>query len=259
MNILSVGRDPTALLSHLPKRFLLIDSGQLIDRITLPHAKVFDVHRHSFNPLRKTTHRSARELADIFYSADPGGDATLTVRNGRRALAKLLMSFSRLDELTGDRKDPAVLDALGVVENALFSPVLRRVLTGPENFSFSGRVQGKRTPSVILARIDPAELGPFDAFLLGNLLIAQFQGAIVVPQFGFYATASHKELILQDRLIAGINFFDEVPQLKNELLLIERKIGRATTPDDARLLAEFEGLVPGTVEHTDWVYRTIKG
>ncbi|GAO38364.1 hypothetical protein SCH01S_14_00280 [Sphingomonas changbaiensis NBRC 104936] len=133
------------------------------------------------------------------------------------------------------------------------------MLTGPENFHFSGRNEGKRTPSVILAKIDPAELGTFDAFLLGNLLMSQFQGAIVVPQFGFFATLAHKELLAQERLIAGINFFDEVPQLKNELLLIEKKIGFLTTPDDARLLAEFEGVVPGTVEHTDWVHRTIKG
>src|SRR5437868_5900535 len=128
MNILSVGLDKTPLLKHLPSRFLLVDDGSIIDQLHLPRAKVFDVHRHSFDPLRLLDVKRARDLTEIFYAGDPGGDNTLTVRNGKRALTKLLLSGKHLDRITADRRDPAIAEALGVLDNILLSPVLQNVL-----------------------------------------------------------------------------------------------------------------------------------
>jgi hypothetical protein len=257
MNILSVGLDKAPLLKHLPSRFLLIDDGSFIDRINLPRAKVFDVLQHSFDPLRRIDHKKARELADLFYAADPGGENTLTVRDGKRALTKLLLSGQPLDRITGDRTEKPVLEALGVLENALLSPVLRNIFLRATNFYFSSRSSGDYTPSLIIARIDRAELGDFDAFLLGNLLISRYPGPVVVPDFGFYAYRSHVSLIRQGRLIAGVNFFDEVPNLKNELLTIPTKIGRHCTPEDAELLARYEGISPSSLGYREHVERLI--
>lgn len=258
MNILSVGFDKSPLLEHLPRRFLLIDDGLIIDQLNLPRAKVFDVLKDSFDPLRKIDHLKARELSDIFYAADPGGENTLTVRNGKRALTKLLLEYDRLDQLSGNLNDPATAEALGVIDNVLLSPAVRRVLTGPDDFRFTVRNEGKRAGATIVARIDRAQLGDFDAFLLGNLLIAQYPGIVVVPDFGFYGVPAHSRLIRQGRLVAGLNFLDEVPRLRNQLLTIPNKIGRHTTPDDAEMLAVYAGLQRGTDGFSTFVQRAIK-
>ena len=239
MNFLSVGLDKSPLLEHLPRRFLLIDDG-----VNLPRGKVFDHTIHSFDPLRKIDHKKARELSDIFYAADPGGSGTLTVRNGKRALTKMLLQGKYLDQLTGDKKDPAVLEALGMIDNVLLSPVLQNVLLRRTNFYFTVARNGDYIPSTIIACISRAELGDYDAFLLGNLLIAQYPGTVVVPDFGFYAHKGHSTLIRQNRLMAGINFFDEVPELRNQLLTIPDKIGSHCTPADAELLVQYDGLSP---------------
>jgi hypothetical protein len=44
----------------------------------------------------------------------------------------------------------------------------------------------------ILARIDRAERGDFDALVLGLLLMAHFNGQIVVPDFGFFGRELHQ-------------------------------------------------------------------
>ena len=84
-----------------------------------------------------------------------------------------------------------------MVDDVLISPVLRRVLCHPTNFSFNPR-------STILARINRAELGDFDALVLGLLLISLFEGQVVVPDFGFYGREHHIALIRQNRLSAGV-------------------------------------------------------
>jgi len=244
MNALVVGSNQEPLSHYLPRaNFLLIDD-ELPDRL---RARAFDVARHTFNPLTGLTPNRARDLAELFYAADPGGDATLTVRNGKRALAPMLVAAKRIDQLTGDRKDPAAAEALAMIDNILFSPTVRRVLTG-SNFSLKG---------TILARLNRAELGDFDCYVLGNLLISQYQGQVVIPDFGFYAAPFHTSLIRQNRLIAGIRSFDEVPKFRNQLIQIEEKVGSRCTPEDAKLLAVYEGLVPGTNEYNDFIGRCI--
>jgi hypothetical protein len=50
------------------------------------------------------TYRKAREFAPVF--GDEGKD-TLTVRNGKRSLTRMLMRADTLDDLKGDRKNDA--------------------------------------------------------------------------------------------------------------------------------------------------------
>jgi hypothetical protein len=103
------------------------------------------------------------------YTIAPQGENTLTVRNGKRALLKALLTANRLDEVRGDE------EVQGMIGDLLMSPVLKRVLCNPgDQFSF-------KPNSVILAKIDRAELGELDALVLGLLLMAHYKGQVVVP------------------------------------------------------------------------------
>ncbi|MCZ7594252.1 MAG: hypothetical protein M5U16_04550 [Hyphomicrobium sp.] len=125
-----------------------------------------------------------------------------------------------------------------MVDDILTSPVLKRVLCNPTNFSFSQN-------SIILAKIDRAELGNFDALVLGMLLINQFKGQLIIPDFGFYGRDAHISLIRENRLIAGINFLGELPlRLRQAVLLIKDKHASHALIDDAELLAKYAGLHP---------------
>jgi hypothetical protein len=78
----------------------------------------------------------------------------------------------------GDEEVGALIDDL------LVSPVLRRVLCNPTNFTFNPN-------SVIQARKDRVELWDFDALVLGLLLMSHAKGQVVVPDFGFYGRDIH--------------------------------------------------------------------
>jgi hypothetical protein len=213
-----------------PRRGLFIHD----DVPTIPRARIFDPAKHSFNPLKGIDYRKARALAEVLYTAYPQGDSTLTVRNGKRALLKALLSATRLDKVEGDP------EVTGMIDDLLQSPVLNRVLCNPTNFSFSPN-------SLILARLNRAELGDFDALILGLFLIEHFKGQLVVPDGGFYLKDNHVSLIREDRLIAGVNFLSELPpKLRNSVLLIEEKIGSGTTFDDAETLADYARVPRGT-------------
>jgi hypothetical protein len=104
----------------------------------------------------------------VLYAIAPQGENTLTVRNGKRALVEILTAPpTRLDKLridTGKNAPTGYVEASDAVRDILISPVLRRVLCNPtDQFSFNPR-------SVILARINRAELGDFDALVLGLFL-----------------------------------------------------------------------------------------
>src|SRR5262245_40268920 len=84
--------------------FMLIDDGPLVEPFLdrFPKAKLFDVSKHHFNPLKGMTYPRARDIAATLYSFDPeAGKSTLTVRNGRRALARIFYQSrpKRLDKL----------------------------------------------------------------------------------------------------------------------------------------------------------------
>jgi hypothetical protein len=233
---------------ELPKGGLLFIDDEVPD---IPRARIFDPAKHSFNPLRDIDYKKARETADILYTVSPQGENTLTVRNGKRSLlAMLLDGKERLDKL-GEGSGAGAVEASETVNDVLVSPVLRRVLCNPTNFSFNPR-------SVILARVNRAELGDFDALVLGLLLMAHFKGQVVVPDFGFYGRDAHVSLVRENRLIAGVNFLNELPPaLRRAVLLIDDKLVAHTTADDAETLASYRGLVRGTNAFNDFVQGAV--
>src|SRR5271170_285593 len=133
----------------------------------------------------------------------------------------------------------------------LLVSLLRRVLCNPTNFSFNPN-------SVIQARIDRVELGDFDALVLGLLLMILAKGQVVVRDFGFYGRDIHSRLIREERLMAGVNFLDELSEkLRRTVLLINKKIPSGTTVEDAEDLAKYERLARGTNGFLDFVAMAI--
>jgi len=234
---------------ELPKGgFLFID-----DEVReIPRSRVFDPMLHSFNPLADIDYKKARELADVLYTVYPQGENTLTVRNGKRLLLGALLGANRLDRVQGGfGRNPGDDEVSGLMGDILASPVLRRVLCNPTNFSFNPN-------SKIMAKLDRAVLGDFDALVLGLLLMAQFKGQVVVPDFGFYGRDAHMSLIRQGRLVAGVNTLVELsPKLRQAVLLMPEKIGSGTTADDAETLAIYAGHTRATVAYNDYVKGAI--
>lgn len=251
MNRLVVGFDKSPLLEELPPRFLFIDDGPLIDRLELSGRRavtVLDLERHSFNPLKDMDYPRARDFVAVLDAVFPEGESTLTRRYSSYILLSALLTGKRkrLDALIAPSKENQ--DAYQKVQTLLLSPVLERVLNRPSNVSLKGTV---------IARLDRAAIGDFDAFVLGTLLMSMYRGPVLVPDFGFYGRPFHTSLIRQGRLHAGINSFDELPKLRNELVLIEQKIASRCTPDDAELLALYAGVTPGTNAFNEFVARAI--
>lgn len=253
MNLLVVGTKKETILEHLPDTFLLIDDGAIIDAVPLPPQRkitIFDVTKHSFNPLKGIDYLRARNFITLLDAVFPEGKDTLTKKiSNFQILSALLSKPKSLDGLIRNTKDTA--DAYQKIQTLLLSPVLERVLNNPTNFSFKG---------TILARLNRAELGDFDCFVLGNLLIGQYKGHVCVPDFGFYGTPSHLSLMRQDRLIAGLNFLEEVPTgLRNQLLLVGTKIASHCTAKDAETLAQYAGLLPHTNQYNEFIEECIRG
>lgn len=200
----------------------------------VPLATRFDPRTHSLDVFKNMTPRRARELADLLYTAVPEGQNTLTVRNGKRTLAPLLRDADRFDRIaTTDEEATAMLADL------LFIPELRHPLTNTrKRFSL-------KQHSIILARLNRAELGDFACLVLGFILISMYKGQIVIPDFGFYGREVHISLVRENRLIAGLNFLGELPlRLRNAILLIKDKHAHGALFDDAELLAKYRGLRP---------------
>lgn len=250
MNLLVVGADKEPLLRDLPARFLLIDDGPLIDRLTLPERRRvvrFDTTKHTFNPLQRIDYHRARAFLDVVNSVFPEGESTLTRRvSNFHLLQALLGNAKRLDQLITPSKENA--DAWQKIETLLLSPVLRDVLTKPTNFSFTG---------TIVARLDRAALGDFDCFVLANLLIALYPYAVIIPDFGFYRCKSHGMLFRQSRLRVGIESFASVPEWEHRLLTVPTKIAARCTPDDADTLAVYSGIPRNTVGYHDFINSSI--
>jgi hypothetical protein len=254
MDALIIGSNKTPILDHLPDRFLIIDDGPLIDAITIPPRRavtIFDPSVHAFNPLGGMTYARARDFITILNAVFPEGESTLTRKNANFVLLEaLLNNAKRLDTLIPAKADAPYVDARQQIQTLLFSPVLKNVLTRPTNISFKG---------IMLAKLDRAALGEFDCFVLANLLISQYPGMVVIPDFGFYACAPHADLLRQNRLIAGINSFDEVPRFKQNLLLIDKKIPSHCTPEDAKILAQYTGMMPSSNAYNAFIEICIGG
>ncbi len=217
------------LLEITKPGFLLIDDGPIADAFleNFPRAKLFDPSQHSFNPLREINYKRARVFSETVYTASPQGENTLTVRNGKRALTRLLLNTTRLDKLHAST-DPGDIEAQATIDDLLLSTVLKRVLCNPTNFSFKGSV---------VAKIDRAELGDFDAFILASFLVAQSQQQVVVPDFGFYGRDFYTNLIRQERLTVCITSLSELsPKLQQSVLTVKNKSINGVNRDDAERL-----------------------
>jgi hypothetical protein len=210
-------------------------SGLLIsdEAIEIPRARIFDPPEHSFNPLAHLGYKEARQLADVLYTVSPQGENTLTVRNGKRALLRALLKAKRLDKVEGDEEVTAMMSDI------LVSPVFKDVFCGKPNFAF-------KPNSMIVAKLDRAELGDFDALVLGLLLVSHFKGQIIVPDGGLYLRDAHISLIRENRLIAGVDALNELPKLRQALLLMKEKVAAGTTVEDAEVLATYAELARGT-------------
>jgi hypothetical protein len=228
MNSLLIGNaDKTKRLLQLAQQpFLLIDDGELCDAFLreFPRATLFDIAHHTFNPLQQgIDYKGARDFATAIY----GEKDLMTYRDGKRALTRILLQSPRLDKLT-EVNHKGTPDALDTIDDLLLSPVLRRVLCNPTNFSFKGSM---------IAKIDRAEVGDFDAFVLAVLLVQQFRKQVIVPDFGFYARDFHTSLIRENRLVASLNSLSEVSApMQQALLGIKSKTIYRTTSDDAKRL-----------------------
>jgi hypothetical protein len=196
----------------------------------IPRARIFNPLKDSFNPLKQIDHKKARELTEIIFTIYAKGSDTLTLQRGKMKLPQLLLDARRVDQIKGDD------DVQPIINDILFSPVLKSILCSKMQFSFNAN-------STILARINRAELGDHDALLLTLLLVSQYNGQVIIPDFGFYGRPIHSYLIRQNRLIAGVQTLDQVPP---ELLpdLITTTVPQGTLYRDAVTLAEQAGLRP---------------
>lgn len=228
---------------ELPKGGYFLITDEFLD---IPRSKKFDPKKHSFNFMEGMTEDKAEEDAELFYTLSPGGEATLTVRNGKIALASAIMEAETFDKVKGNEEVTLMRDSI------LFSPTRRRVLCGTPNFKFSPDAK-------IQARLNRKELGEKSALIIGLLLLSIYPGQCIVPDLGFYGRDIHTRLIREERLIAGINFLAELPpKLRRTVLLIEEKIvSGSATADDAELLAMYARLEEKTMGYNDFVKSAI--
>jgi hypothetical protein len=84
--------------------------------------------------------------------------------------------------------------------------------------------------------------------------MSHFRGQIVCPDLGFYGRDVHANLIREERLVAGVNFLDELPdRLRQTALSIKEKVTSGATYEDAETLAGYAGLVPRTNEYNEFI------
>jgi hypothetical protein len=260
MLILGTNKTDT-ILEHLPKSYLLIDDGPVIDALRLPKKRRYlsqlpkitrlDFSKHSFNPLKGMDYQKARQFITVLDAVFPEGANTLTKKNSNFVLLGALLAKPKtLDTLIPPSKDPAQMDAYQKIQTLLLSPLLNKVLSGRNNVTFKG---------ILIAGLDRATLGDFDCFVLGNLLISNYPGHVVVPDFGFYASPNHIQLMRQKRLVAGLNTLDEVPRpIAQQLLLMRPLLGRRTTFDDAETLAAYAGIPKHINAYSDFIEDAMK-
>lgn len=226
--------------------YLLIDA----DPPPLPRdGRTFDPRKDRFNllddfhtPDPDYNDKKARQFAEVAYTAYPQGATTLTTKYGKPALKDMLLEHTRLDKITvTDKTKLGVMDAKMMVDDMLASPVLKRIFCG---LTPDGKVIGQpnffyKPNSVIHARINRAELGPFPARILAWVLMSNYPGPIIVPDGDFYLRDAHDFLVLEDRLITGVRQLKNLPPLlHDEILVLSDIVTARTTFRDAEELAE---------------------
>lgn len=249
--MLIVGKNKTLLLEQLPSTFLFIDDGELIDQLTFPKRRrvtYLDLQKHALNPLKDINYQRAVAFTEILKSAFPGGANTLTKETFEHQLLEALDAKPRnLATLIPNTKE--TLYSYQKIQRLLLSPVLKNFLTRPTNFSFTG---------ILIARLNRAELGDFDCFILANLLINNYKGHVVIPDYGTYACPFHLSLIRQNRLTAGVHFLSELPENLRNAFLLGETLPSQCTFEDANTLANSAGIAGTSVGHSDFVYAAMR-
>jgi hypothetical protein len=256
MNSIYIGTDRNI---QLPKsEFLFIHN-------TLPKvrgAKIFDPTKDHINLLAKLHYRKICAITDAIGALFPEGENTLTRATGLEYIAEQLdaamvaqvkgepISLRDLIPEPDKKSTTGHVWAYGKIRRLLRSPVLNRMLTG-KDFKF-----GKIT----LARVDPAALTLFDAQAVTFFLMTQYPQQLVISDYGLYAREMHAQLILEDRLIAGVNTLSELPPQLRQLALLQETIACGTTWDDAETLAKKDSLYGrGSVDFGDKISEAMRG
>lgn len=258
--MLIIGADKTdtfrnAILNpHFPRTFLLVDDGTVIDCLDLPkrrQIKRLDFTKDSFNPFVRDYLR-ARQIVEILGHAWDGGSSTLTKETGLTFILEQLLTkprpLAKLIPTPDKNSTTGHIWAHDKIKEILLSPVLYHVFNKQPSFDLEG---------TIIARLDRS-LARFDRFLLGNLLMAEYKGQIVVPTFGSYACPFHIDML--DRMTVGLNSLDEpriTPEMRHGLLMMQpTKLFRfrrlevythhacKSSYEDAVTLARYAGLRP---------------
>lgn len=254
-NVLIVGLNKRPILDFIPNdNFLLVGDGPEVDAVLASDRtmRVFDPLSDRLDPLKDMDARRAQEFDSFLGGTFPEGESTLTKATARwQILQALRDNPGTLEELLDSFPATKAYDyARQLIGRLLYSDVLKGVLSSPRNVSLTG---------TIVAKLDRAALGDFDAFVIGNLLMLLYEGgSVVVPEFGFYACTFHTKHLRQNRLIAGINALAEVPKLRSELLLVGTKIGSRATAEDADTLATYcSGFPYGTDGYSSYVQKAM--
>lgn len=229
----------------LPKSGLFINDElpKLPDKY---RAQIFDPLKHHFNPLAQMDYLKASRFVQIIDALFERGNSTLTKDTGLDFIGETLetppTSLADLISIPEKKATTGHIWAYNKIKQLTRSPILNKVLSkNTHQFPFN-------TTSLILAKIDRAELGDFDALALGLLLISQYKGQLIIPDLAFYGRDIHTNLISQNRLIAGVNYLDELkrkaPELRQAVLLIKDKIPNGVLYKDAIELAQLAGHRP---------------
>jgi len=271
-NLLIVGFDDKTdfILSQLDfsQPTLIVDDGPLLDALELPSTRLdfsqsreivrLDWTRHHLNPLQHIDYLQACDLLAAFQATFPAGQNTLTKEGAWDWLLEAFLGAAkgeRLDKLFRAKfDDPGYVSAQRMVRRLMRSPLLKQVLCAPTNFPMD---------AVVLARISRATLGDFDSFVLGNLLINQFQGQVIVIDGGFYLRDHHIRLIRQGRLFLCVDYLEQLsPSLREAALGIRDKVAFRTSQNDADILKLYfrSVLNPDILAYqTDGAYRVSWG
>ena len=248
MNQLNVGRRAR---NEIPVRGSFLYIGSDFPDPTEHRAQVFDPSVDRFNTTAHLDHIGARDLADHLYDLYPKSD-TLRVRDGRRALARLLYDnalkrkrgvyLNHLASTTAPT-DPGTADAIELLQDIFMSPVLDRVFGG----SSTHTLNRNRT----FASIDRSKHGRQDALAIAFALIASYRGPTIIEDLNFIGRDAHAELIHQDRLIAAVRNLEQLkltaPLLHADLFLIEDIRTDGALYKDAVELAYAAGLRPDSL------------
>ncbi len=229
-------------IGHRPKDFDTLPGSISFEDEPEPKdgIKIYDPEKHGLNPL-PLKYPANREFAAGFW---PDKDL-MTYRNGRFALARLVMKANKIENLYYGRSD-SDKEAKMVIDDVLLSPLLKKAF----------RKQMPRwffSDSPIIVRLNRKEIGDEDAKIIFNILVLKANRQIIVKDFGFYAREHHARLIREERLIAGVNTLSELPETLRDRMMTMPKLGSGCIYLDALKLAEDARLRPDPLrENNDY-------